>query len=208
MTARRPSSRATCRATTALTTGMAAVLWTACAPPGASAQTGPSVTIVTGDTLTRRCYRKAADGAASEYAIDLCSRAHDQAERLGLVRNRTASIVNRGVVRYNRGQYGHAAADFGTAIDAYATRNPHVLVNRGLAYEAWRPGDAHLEALARADYEAALQRSPKHGLALRRLEELGKPYLERTPASRTLIAGGRADGADRGGGLTRGPAGA
>lgn len=135
-------------------------------------------TVLVSDDLIDACYRYARRGVATEEAVRVCTRAIELA-RAPL--NRTASTVNRGVVLFNAAEYERAIADFTTAIDAYRTRNPKVFVNRGLAYEQARPGDAGYEARARADYETALSIAPGSPTAKRRLEALERPFIERRP---------------------------
>ena len=138
--------------------------------------------VIGGSDLPAACYRHARRGDVHQDAVDLCTRAIEEA-RAPI--NRTASIVNRGVVHYNGGRYALAAADFGAVIEA-GSKNARVLVNRGLAYEqlgqeARGAQAARYVALARADYEAALALRPGDATATRRLGELAKPKLERAP---------------------------
>ena len=141
------------------------------------AELGNRVTLGGGEAVTA-CYQAARRGAATEAAVRVCTRAIETATR---PINRTASTVNRGVIHFGAAEYELAIADFTTAIDDYGTRNPRVFVNRGLAFEQVRPGDPAFEARARADYEAALSISPENATAKRRLDALGRPFLERRP---------------------------
>lgn len=153
------------------------------APPTDSVTDGDGRLVITGgEDLPGACYRHARRGDVHEDAVDVCTRA---IERARLPINRTASIVNRGVVHYNGGRYALSAADFGAVIEA-GSKNARVFVNRALAYEQLSQDARGAEAaryagLARADYEAALALRPGDRTAKRRLGELAKPPLERTP---------------------------
>ena len=155
---------------------LALTLGAAAPPPGETEETAR--TVVGNSGAVAACYRYARTGVATEEAIRVCSRAIETAAHKI---NRTASMVNRGVVLFNAAEYERAVADFTTAIEEYRTRNPKVFVNRGLALERARPGDPTYEARARADYETALEIAPNSPTATRRLKALERPFIERRP---------------------------
>ena len=139
----------------------------------------PDETVIFSDTVVRACYRAAQRGEASPEAISVCTEAIELSARHPF--NRTASTVNRGVLLFNAADYDGALEDFTTAIEDYGTKNPKVFVNRGLAYEAARPGHPPYEVRARADYERALESAPGNKIARRRLKALERPFIERRP---------------------------
>ena len=99
-------------------------------------------------------------------------------------RKTVAAHVNRGVIYYNLGEYEAALEDFTHALDLDVHAHAKTLVNRGLTYEA-----LSYDALAKADYKAALALRPGNRTALRRLEQLDKPLYERTRIPKTITAG-------------------
>ena len=147
------------------------------APPGEASALDNRTTLSNSDAIAA-CYRFARRGIATDEAIRTCTEA---VEKATVPINRTASTVNRGVVLFNAAEYERAIADFTTAIDTYRSRNPKIFVNRGLAYEQARPGDADYEARARADYETTLEIAPNSPTAKRRLKALERPFIERGP---------------------------
>ena len=138
----------------------------------------PDQTVISSDDAAYRCFRQAQRRRAGPDALRICTLA---IERSRTAHNRKASHVNRGVIRYNAADYALAIEDFTAAIEDYGSKDARVFVNRGLAYEMVAPGDPKREALARADYEAALRARPDNKVAASRLEALKLPYLERRP---------------------------
>lgn len=128
------------------------------------------------------CYDHARNGVARYDALEDCDKA---LETEPLSRRETvAAHVNRGVIYYNLGEYEAALEDFTQALDLDVYAQAKTLVNRGLTYEALSD-----DALAKADYKAALELKPDNRTARRRLEELEKPLYERTRIPRTITAG-------------------
>lgn len=128
------------------------------------------------------CYRNAADGGADYALLRPCDLALENAS---LTQRQTAILhVNRGVIRYNLGDYEDAIDDFSTALDLDINVKAKVLVNRGLSYEA-----VSAERLARVDYESALAFNPDNQTARRRLGELKKPVYERSRLPSRINAG-------------------
>jgi tetratricopeptide (TPR) repeat protein len=123
--------------------------------------------------LAAACFENAQDGAFGAKALKPCD---DSLESESMSERRRAIVLaNRGVIQFNSGFYDAAVADFTTSLDLGVYAASRVLVNRGLAYEALRHDE-----LARRDYKRALELSPNNRTAKRRLEELAKPYLDRT----------------------------
>ncbi|WP_428407583.1 tetratricopeptide repeat protein [Hyphococcus sp.] len=128
------------------------------------------------------CYQNARDGGADYALLRPCNLA---LENEALTPRLTAiAHVNRGVIRYNLGDYEDAIEDFSAALDLDIHVKAKVLVNRGLSYEA-----ANAERLARIDYESALAFNPDNETARRRLEELKKPIYERSKLPSRINAG-------------------
>ncbi|MFC2951601.1 tetratricopeptide repeat protein [Marinicaulis aureus] len=128
------------------------------------------------------CYRNAADGGADYALLRPCDLA---LENETLTPRQTAILrVNRGVIRYNLGDYEDAIEDFSAALDLNINVKAKVLVNRGLSFEA-----VSAERLARLDYESALAFNPDNQTARRRLEELKKPIYERSRLPSRINAG-------------------
>ena len=155
------------------------VLLAMAAPPDTDTRT----VIVGGEDRAADCYEAARRGEGSLAAVAACDEAIEGA---AFAINRTASRVNRGVVHYNGARYAEAVADFSGVIDA-GTASARVLVNRGLAYEQMGRNERRYDALAAADYARALERQPRNRVARRRLDELAKPVLERTPLARRIV---------------------
>ncbi|MEQ8936527.1 MAG: tetratricopeptide repeat protein [Amphiplicatus sp.] len=131
--------------------------------------------------LMDACYRMAIDGGTGAEGLEPCDRSLSNEP---LTERRRAIVrANRGVVHFNSGDYGAAAEDFTAALDLGINVRARILVNRGLCFEALR-----YDSLARTDYEAALSFNPDNAVALRRLEELKKPTLERSGVPRRITA--------------------
>ena len=128
------------------------------------------------------CYDHARNGVATYDAVEDCDKALET-ETLS-PRKTVAAHVNRGVIYYNLGEYEAALEDFTYALDLDVHAHAKTLVNRGLTYEA-----LSYDALAKADYKAALALRPDNQTALRRLEQLDKPLYERTRIPKTITAG-------------------
>ncbi|MAW79757.1 MAG: hypothetical protein CMI63_05925 [Parvularcula sp.] len=128
------------------------------------------------------CYHNARDGDADYALLDPCDLA---LQNEALTARQTAILhVNRGVIRYNLGDYADAIDDFTMALDLKIHVKAKVLVNRGLSYEA-----AGAERMARVDYESALAFNPDNKTARRRLDELKKPIYERSKLPARINAG-------------------
>lgn len=156
----------------------------------ASAQEGDgAATIVIGFPLSDQCYRNASDGVVGAESLAPC----DQSLATESLSNRRRAVVyaNRGVINFNSGDYETAVLDFTASLDLGIFVRSRLLVNRGLAYEVLR-----YEALARADYRAALDSSPGNETAKRRLAELEKPFYERSQVPRKITAEAPGDGPD------------
>ncbi|MBB4658535.1 hypothetical protein [Parvularcula dongshanensis] len=138
---------------------------------------GPGITLLAGEDWARRCYLHAVDTMPDEDAVRDCDRA--VASQANIRGNLGASVVNRGVVRFRLGDYRAAADDFTLAIDGFGMKTARVFINRGLAWEMASGPDLDLEGLARADYARALKLDPDNEVALERLRQLERPYIER-----------------------------
>ncbi|MEE2691002.1 MAG: tetratricopeptide repeat protein [Pseudomonadota bacterium] len=149
----------------------------------ATAQQAQDSGVMIGDELPMMtaCYRSAVDGAVGEDGLEPCNRSLS-GEPLS-DRKRAIVHANRGVVQFNSGDYAAAIEDFTAALDLGINVRARILVNRGLCYEALR-----YDALARADYQAALAFNPDNAAAKRRLEELEKPAFERVGVPRRITA--------------------
>lgn len=149
--------------------------------------------VVIGDRfpLSTLCYENARDGALGAEALLPCDQSLQTEQLSG--RRRAVVYTNRGVINFNSGDYEASAVDFTAALDLGIFLRARVLVNRGLAYEVLR-----YEALARADYRAALEISPGNDTAKRRLAELEKPLYERTQIPRRITAEAPSDDHDDG----------
>lgn len=143
----------------------------------------PGSRVVIGERfpLADACYQNARDGVTGGDGLAPC----DQSLKSEQLTKRRRAIVhaNRGVVQYNSGDYAAAIGDFSASLDLGVYASSQVHANRGLAYEVLR-----FEALARADYQEALNFNPKNDLARRRLAELDKPFLERSQIPRRITA--------------------
>ncbi len=172
----------------ALTTGFLAAMAFAALGQNGAVQNGREETLVFKTVIENTipyfddCYRNARDGGADYALLRSCDLA---LENEALTRRLTAiAHVNRGVIRYNLGDYEDAIEDFSAALDLDIHVKAKVLVNRGLSYEA-----ANAERLARIDYESALAFNPGNETARRRLEELKKPIYERSKLPARINAG-------------------
>lgn len=151
------------------------------------AQSAGSSTVIFGDLRdVRACHDAAQDRDASDAAVTHC----DSALRLdGLSEtNRRASFANRGVLHYLRGDYAAARDDFTDAIALGGPDRASIFSNRGLAYEQIARGDPAIDALAAADYQAALSEDPDQTLARARLEQLALPFAQRRKLARVSLA--------------------
>lgn len=125
------------------------------------------------------CYANAQSGDVSPAAIAPCDRS---LEKESLTERQKAVVyVNRGVIRFNIGDYSAAVADFTDALDLRIFARARTYVNRGLSFEAMGR-----DRRARADYEAALEINSNHPIATRRLQELDKPLYERSKPPRRI----------------------
>ncbi|MEM9495671.1 MAG: hypothetical protein AAGA09_06670 [Pseudomonadota bacterium] len=149
-------------------------------PASANADNGrPGLSIGNGETARSRCFENARDGNIAPDTLTPCNTAiNDDALT---TRQRAIAYANRGVVNYNIGDYDAAALDFTAALDLEIHVVAKMHVNRGLAYEA-----LGLDALARADYRAALAVNDENVTARQRLDELKKPLYERARAPRRI----------------------
>lgn len=162
---------------------MRSVLFAAAAFPVLSAAPAPAqeeressvTTIVIGDrfALSTACYENAKSGEGGAAMLEPCNRSLETEALTD--RRRAVVYANRDVIQYNSGAYEAAALDFTASLDLGVFLPARLLVNRGLAYEALRH-----DALARADYRRALELSLHNATARRRLEELDKPFYERS----------------------------
>lgn len=132
--------------------------------------------------LQQACYENARNQLANYEALAPC----DQALETETLSQRKIAVthVNRGVIYYNLGEYEAAAQDFSQALQLNIFVRAKTLVNRGLAYEALA-----FDALAKADYAAALIANPDNATAQRRLKELEKPVYDRTHVPKKIRAG-------------------
>lgn len=131
--------------------------------------------------LIHKCYQNARDGDIDSDALEPCHRSLAEEE---LTRRKTAiAHANRGVVQINLGDYEAAIADFSAALRLGIHVQARIYVNRGLSYEALR-----YDALARADYQAALAINPDNPIAARRRELLKKPLYDRSTLPRKITA--------------------
>lgn len=131
--------------------------------------------------LFHLCFENARDGDIDPGALEPCDRSLAEEQ---LTPRRTAIVhANRGVVQFNLGDYEAAVADFSAALRLGIHVQAKIYANRGLAYEALR-----YDALARADYQAALVVNSHNAIAKRRLEELKKPRYDRSNLPRKITA--------------------
>ena len=129
--------------------------------------------------LYLQCFENARDGDIGPEALTPCNQS---LEEEGLSQRRTAiAHANRGVIQFNIGDYAAAITDYTTALRLGINVQARILANRGLAHEAL--GN---DALARADYQAALVINPKNATAASRLEELKKPLYDRSKLPRKI----------------------
>ena len=128
------------------------------------------------------CYLNARQSDADYDLLKPCDLALEDET---LTPRKTAILhVNRGVIRYNLGDYEDAIDDFSAALDLDINVKAKVLVNRGLSYES-----LGADRRARRDYESALAFNPGNDTARRRLEELKKPIYERSRLPTRINAG-------------------
>jgi tetratricopeptide (TPR) repeat protein len=131
--------------------------------------------------LFHKCYEHARDGDISVEALVPCNRSIEEED---LTRRKKAILyANRGVIQFNIGDYEAAVDDFTLALDNNIHVQARLYANRGLSFEA-----LGYDALARADYHAALAVNPDNAVALRRLEELQKPLYDRSRPPRRITA--------------------
>lgn len=149
---------------------LAASSWAAAAPPKNNEY---RIIVQVSTPLAIECYQNARDELTGPDAAEPCTRSLES-EPLGQ-RLQSAVHANRGVIYYNSGAYEEAVADFTTSLDLNIFVRARVLTNRGLAYEALR-----YDALARADYQQALALNDHEDRARARLQELDKPFIERS----------------------------
>ncbi len=142
---------------------------------GAKTVIGPKI------PLYHRCFENARDGDIDPGALDPCNRSLTEEELTP--RKSAIAHANRGVVQFNLGDYEAAVADFSAALRLGIHVRAKIYVNRGLSHEALR-----YDALARADYQAALAVNPDNAIAARRLEELKKPLYDRSSLPRKITA--------------------
>jgi tetratricopeptide (TPR) repeat protein len=144
---------------------------------------GDGMKTVIGDRfpLSRLCYENARDEEIGAEALLPCKQSLET-EQLS-DRRRAVVYANRGVIQFHSGDYEAAVLDFTAALDLGIFLPSRLHVNRGLAYEVLR-----YDALARADYRAALAISPGNEIAKRRLAELEKPFYERSQIPRKITA--------------------
>jgi|GEM_PF-4335872 len=149
----------------------------------AAAQTDDGIKVVIGNNLPlfTQCFENARDGETGFEALEPCDQSLQQEN---LSPRKTAIVhANRGVIYFNLGDFEAAVNDFSASLDLGIHLRAQLHANRGLAYEALR-----LDALARADYKAALAIKDTQPTALRRLEELSKPLYERSGVPRRITA--------------------
>lgn len=166
-----------------LAKGFIGVLASVALSSGAAAsendQTPAQVKIIIGvkPPLQQACYENARNQLANYEALAPC----DQALATEKLSQRKIAVthVNRGVIYYNLREYEAAVQDFSQALKLNIFVRAKTLVNRGLAYEA----------LAKADYAAALIANPDNATAQRRLNELEKPVYDRTHVPKKIRAG-------------------
>jgi len=138
-----------------------------------SAAAQPAGSTVTGGGLSRACSEAARAGGSASQSEQLCTHALET-ERL-IAQDRAVTLVNRGIIRLRRGNYGQAIADFNYAL-RYRPGFAEAYVNRGAAYVG-----LHRFADGLADIDRALalgvQRPEKayynRGLAYEGLDDLG-----------------------------------
>ncbi len=152
----------------------------------AQTSTEPGVIVIDNSDDGRRCYLSARDGSTTDFALKTCSAAIAQPSQSA--RRRAISYVNRGVIHYNAGEYQRAFDDFSAAIEKEGFERSKVYLNRAAALEALSRGDPTLDAMARLDYNRALEIRPSSEVAKWRLEELSKPYIDRTPLDPKVIS--------------------
>ncbi|GJL90396.1 tetratricopeptide repeat protein [Hyphococcus sp.] len=159
-----------------------AILFIAAATAGQRDESVVRTVIENGNPQFQECYQNARDGGSTYDLLKPCDLALSQEK---LTRRKTAIIhVNRGVIRYNLGEYVPAIEDFSAALDLGIHVRAKVLVNRGLSFEALKD-----DPQAARDYEAALAFNPDNITAKRRLEELQKPIYERSRTPSRINAG-------------------
>lgn len=123
--------------------------------------------------LAIECYENARDELTGAAAVEPCNASLEN-ESPGK-RRQAVVYANRGVILYNSGDYEAAVDDFTASLDLGIFVPARILTNRGLAYEALR-----YDALAKADYQRALLLNGNEERARLRLEELKKPYFDRS----------------------------
>ncbi len=142
---------------------------------------GAKTVVGTRYPLYIQCFENARDGEIDARALEPCNRSLDEEN---LSPHKTAiAYANRGVVQFNVGDYEAAVTDFTASLRHGIHVQARVYANRGLSYEA-----LHYDALARADYQAALALNPRNSTATQRIEELDKPLYDRSNLPRKITA--------------------
>lgn len=137
------------------------------------------IVVALSNPLAVECYENARDEKTGAEAIEPCDKS---LESESLTSRRQAVVrANRGVILYNSGAYDEAVDDFTISLDLGIFVPARILTNRALAYEALR-----YDNLARADYQRALLLNSGEERARLRLEEMKKPYLERSKVPRKI----------------------
>jgi tetratricopeptide (TPR) repeat protein len=132
--------------------------------------TPASAAVVTvGDEFSTSCYAAAAAERSDYSALEVCNTALE--ESFLNRHNRSATLINRGIIYLYRGQYAEALADFDAAIEA----------DPGLAEGYTHRGVA---LLAHRDYRSAIEALDR-GLALDPSEP-AKVYFNRAIAHEEL----------------------
>jgi tetratricopeptide (TPR) repeat protein len=155
-----------------------------------------AVTILGNNTLAQNCYLAAEVGGDAQFGIQTCSTALDTQPLT--VKDRAATLVNRGILRAEIGDSAGALADYNHGIqinpelgEAYVDRGATLIsmkkwsdavtdINKGLALSAKRPYIAYYdraiadEALgdvrsAYDDYKKAVELEPGFTLATEQL---------------------------------------
>ena len=102
--------------------------------------------VTMGDEFSQSCYRAAAAERSDRPALEVCNTALE--ESFLNSRNRSATLINRGIVYLYRGEYAQALADFDDAIEA----DPSLAegyTHRGLALLAYHDYRSAIEAFDR-----------------------------------------------------------
>jgi len=133
------------------------------------AERADAAVVTVGQGFARDCYEAAALERSDLSALQLCNSAIE--EDFLTSYNRSATLINRGIIFLYRGQYDEALADFDAAIEA----DPNLAegyTHRGVAL------------LAHNDYRGAIEALDR-GLALEP-EEPAKAYYNRAIAHEEL----------------------